>query len=137
MNLVVDTSVWSYYLRRPEVDESNRYVRAVLDHAEAGDTVLLVGVILQELLSGVRSARGFDELLRTLSVVPLVPMTRETYISAARLTNECQRRGVQVGVVDALITAACIQWGYPLLTADRDFIHIARHSELILLPPLG
>ena len=137
MNLVVDTSVWSYYLRRPRVDESNPYVRAMRRHAEAGDASLLVGVILQELLSGVRSARDFDELLRALSAVPLVPMTRETYVSAARLTNACQRRGVQVGVVDALLAAACIEWGYPLLTADKDFLHIARHCELVLLPPLA
>jgi hypothetical protein len=30
-----------------------------------------------------------------------------------------------------------MQHGFPLLTADRDFAHIAKYSELIVLPTEG
>ena len=33
--------------------------------------------------------------------------------------------------------AACVENGFPLLTADQDFVRIARHSNLIVLPPLS
>jgi len=98
--------------------------------------VLIIGVILEEILSGVRSDKDFDWVLRVLSRVPLIPLGRETYVSAARLRNRCRTQGVQATTVDSLIAATCIEGGYPLLTADRDFVHIAKHSDLVLLPPL-
>jgi predicted nucleic acid-binding protein len=103
---------------------------------EGGDGIMTLGVILQELLTGVRSQRVFDYVLSVLSQVPLVPLSRDTYVLAARIANQCRRRGVQANLVDFLIAAACVENGYPLLTADRDFSRIARHCELILLPPL-
>ena len=134
---MVDTSVWSLALRRRRVDPQDPWVRVFSAQVEAGHAIFLIGPILQELLDGVRAARDFARLLKILSPFPLLPLERETYVSAARLRNACRRKGVQASAVDFLITAACIEHGYPLLTADSDFLHIARRSELLVLPPLG
>lgn len=104
-----------------------------VEHVEAGDAILILGIILQELLDGVRTRRDFDRLLEAMKPFPLVGLTRETYIQAARLKDHCRRKGVQATRADFLIAAAGIENGYPLLTADRDFARISRHSELILL----
>ena len=135
MNLVVDTSVWSLVLRRPQVDEADPFVRAFRTHLEAGDGIFLVGNVLQELLDGVRAPKDFDRLLRVLDPFPLLPLEREAYVAAAELRQRCRAKGVQAGAVDCLIAAACMQHGFPLLTADRDFRHIAKHSDLVLLQP--
>jgi len=135
VNLVVDTSVWSLVLRRPRVDARDPHVTEFLAHVEAGNAILLIGVILQELLGGVRTQRDFDRLRRALDPFPLVPLARDTYVQAAKLRNQCRRRGVQASGVDFLIAAACAAHGFPLLTADQDFTHIAEHSELVLLGP--
>lgn len=135
MNLVADTSVWSLVLRRRHFDPDDRWVQAFRSHVEAGNAVLLVGIILQELLSGVRTPRQFDRLAERLAPFPVIPLQRSTYVLAATVSNQCRRRGVQAGTIDALIAAACIENGFPLLTADADFAYIARHSELIVLPP--
>jgi predicted nucleic acid-binding protein len=134
VNLVVDTSVWSLVLRRSRVDEADHFVRAFRAHIEADDGIFLVGDILQELLDGLRSKKDFDRLLRLLDPFPLLSLERGTYVAAAELRQLCRSRGVQAGPIDCLIAAACIQHGYPLLTADRDFLHIADHSELMVLP---
>jgi hypothetical protein len=134
VNLVVDTSVWSLVLRRSRVDEDNPFVRAFRAHIQADDGIFLVGNILQELLDGLRSKKDFDRLLRLLDPFPLLPLERGTYVAAAELRQLCRSRGVQAGPIDCLIAAACIQHGYPLLTADRDFLHIADHAELMVLP---
>ena len=57
------------------------------------------------------------------------------HVEAARIANSCSRKGIQTTGVDCLIAAACVEYGYPLLTADQDFARIARHCELRLLPP--
>ncbi|MBM4122849.1 MAG: PIN domain-containing protein [Nitrospira sp.] len=137
VNLVVDTSVWSLILRRPRVDETHPLVRAFRAHVAADDGIFLVGNILQELLDGLRDKKNFDRLKRLLEPFPLVPLERDTYIEAAVLRQRCRTKGVQASAVDCLIAAACIQHGFPLLTADRDFSYIAKHSELALLTPQG
>lgn len=134
MNLVVDTSVWSLVLRRPIVDESNRYVQAFRAHLDSGHRLFLLGIILQELLDGLRSAKQFDRLVAQLELVPLLDVDRSTHVTAALLRNTCRAKGVVAGPIDFLIAAACCRHGYPLLTADRDFLRIAQHSELIVFP---
>ena len=81
MNLVVDTSVWSLVLRRPQVDEDDPYVRAFSWHLDSGDGIFLVGNILQELLDGLRSTKQFDRLLTLLDLYPLLDLNRQTYVA--------------------------------------------------------
>jgi len=133
VNLVVDTSVWSLVLRRPQIDEANPFVRAFRSHIEAEDGIFLVGNIVQELLDGLRAKKDFDRLVRLLDPFPLIPLERAAYIAAAELRQRCRSKGIQVGPIDCLIVVACIEQGYPLLTADRDFLHIAKHSRLVVL----
>ena len=136
MNLIVDSSVWSLVLRRREFDRHQPFVAAFSSHVSRGNAVLLIGPILVEILDGMRTDSEFERLGRAMSPFPLLALTRDTYVSAARLKNHCRTKGVQGGLVDCLIAAACIEGGYPLLTSDRDFVHIAKHSDLVLLPPL-
>lgn len=133
MNLVVDTSVWSVVLRRPQVNEDDPYVRAFRWHLESGDGLFLIGNILQELLDGLRSTKQFDRLLALLDPYPLLELDRETYAAAARLQSACRIKGVNAGPIDFLIAAACCQHGFPLLTADKDFSRIAKHCDLVTL----
>ena len=134
MNLVVDTSVWSLVLRRPQVKEDNAFVRAFRSHIEQGDGLFLIGNILQELLDGVKSDRDFHRLLTLLEPFPILELTRETYVTAAELRNTCRAKGINAGPIDFLIAAACLEHGFPLLTADRDFSYIATCSNLVVLP---
>lgn len=120
-------------LRRPRVEEMNPYVRAFRVHISAADGVFLTGNILQELLDGLRNKQDFDRLQHILEPFPLVPLNRGTYVAAAELRQRCRVKGIQAGPIDCLIAAACIEHGFPLLTADRDFTYIAKHSDLVLL----
>ena len=134
MNLVVDTSVWSLVLRRDTVNERDPHVRAFRACVKAGHGLILLGPILQELLDGLRSARQFTSLLSVLEPIPMAPLDRNTFVLAARMRNECRDNGIQAGAVDFLIAAACVESGWPLLTADRDFQRIAARTKLVLVP---
>ncbi len=133
MNLVVDTSVWSLVLRRRRVQEDDGHVRAFRACVEGGHGIHLIGNILQELLDGVKTSKDFERLIQIMAPFPMLALRRETYVAASKLRNHCRGQGIQASSVDFLIAAACIESGYPLLTADHDFRHIARCSELTLL----
>ncbi|MFB3892077.1 MAG: PIN domain-containing protein [Phycisphaerae bacterium] len=134
MNILVDSSIWSLVLRREGVDPQAPGVKALYACMGRGDQIHLIGSILQEVLSGIKSADQFYKVRDGLAILPLIDLTRDTYIDAARLFNACQRMGIQAGQTDCLIAAAAVENGYPLLTMDDDFLHIARCCELRLLP---
>ena len=137
MIIVVDTSVWSLVFRRKRIPRDNPWVVAFQDHVAREGGIAIVGPIIQELLSGVKDPEFFKRLDTVMSPFPLLELDRSTYTAAARLANRCQESGLQPGNVDVLIAAACLEYHCPLLTADRDFLEIAKHCELVVLPPLG
>ena len=94
--------------------------------------MVLPGIVLQELLSGVRSPRQFEALRRDLSLFRLLLADEGDHALAARIVNACAAAGVSVASIDALIAAITIRAGGHLLTCDSDFQRIADHTELRL-----
>lgn len=132
MNVIVDTSVWSLAFRRTRPEQTlplQKLTRLI----QEGESIFLLGVILQELLQGLQSRKDFNRLLDKLSAFPVIEPRRKDYVKAARLRNQCAAKGVQAGTIDFLIAAICIEYGCLLLTTDLDFEAIARHSTLKLL----
>jgi predicted nucleic acid-binding protein len=134
VNLLVDTSVWSLFLRRRKRDNADPHVLRLRHHLEVADGIHLIGPILQELLDGVKDKNQFEILSDYLVPFPLMDLKRSDYTEAARLRNHCRNRGIQASPTDFLIASACIGRNYPLLTADNDFRYIALHCELMLMP---
>jgi predicted nucleic acid-binding protein len=134
VNLLVDTSVWSLFLRRRKRNDDDPYVVRLRYHLGGEDCIHLIGPVLQELLDGVREPKQFDILRDYLDPFPLIDLTRQDFIEASRLRNHCRSRGIQASPTDFLISIACIRRNYPLLTADDEFRHIAAYSKLTLLP---
>ena len=132
MNVIVDTSVWSLALRRkdgPENSEATLLRRLI----ERGEGIYLIGIILQEVLQGIRRPEDFHELRKYFDAFPLIELSRDDYIKAAALKNSLIKKDIQASTVDALIASAAIIHGCILFTADKDFSDIARHSKLKLL----
>ena len=100
---------------------------------DGGDQIFLLGVILQEVLSGIADKALFDRLADHMAAFPLVELGRGSYIAAAELRNRCRRSGVQAGAIDFLIASTCVEKGLPLFTLDRDFEAIAPLCGLELL----
>ena len=135
MTLLVDTSVWSLAFRKggpvPE-PAVMRLATAIND----GDDVVLVGAILQEILQAFRRARTLAEVTEALTAFPLLELDRGGYAYAAEIYRTCLSRGVSAGTIDCQIAAAAIRHDAEVLTTDRDFEHIAKHTPLRLaLPP--
>jgi predicted nucleic acid-binding protein len=97
------------------------------------DPLGLPGIVLQEVLSGVRSERQFAELSgRVLAAFSILPEGVSEHVEAARVRNVCLAKGLNVSGVDCLIAAGAITGGHDLFTVDEDFEAIAKHTPLKL-----
>lgn len=132
--ILLDTSVLSRVFRRGRPGPEERRLHAVVADLMSDDRPLgLPGIVLQEVLSGIRSESQFDTLEQRLltSFSILNPGTTE-HVQAARLRNKCLSKGLSVSGADCLIAAVTIAGGHELFAADDDFRAIARHSTLEL-----
>lgn len=130
MTVLVDTCVWSAFLRRdrPKRDvlasEVERLVRA--------DAIQMLGAIRQELLSGVQPQERFEQLRQYLRFFPNLVTDAEDDENAAAYYNLCRRQGVQGTATDMLICAVSVRHGLRILTTDRDFESYAKHVPIVL-----
>ena len=134
MSLLADTSVWSLALRRNTPEQAPE-VEALARALVRGQTVFTTGLVLQELLQGFAGPKARSQIIEKLSALPFLTPERDDHIEAAELRNHCRRSGVQVETVDVLLAQLCIRYDLTLLTIDRDFVHIAKHSPLKLWKP--
>ncbi len=131
MRVLVDTSVWSLALRRPSgvVNEEASLLKTII---EQGEDIYILGIILQEVLQGIRNSKDFYALKEYFKAFPLIDLTREDYVKAAELKNQLIGKGRQASTIDVLIASTAISHRCQLFTADKHFAHIAEHSELKL-----
>jgi len=137
---VIDTSVWSRALRRQKQPNEDSVAADLIRRLVVDNEVIITpGIVLQELLSGLRVDRDFERLTKALDPFSVVLATKQHHLLAARLFNICKAHGLNVGPADVLIAATAIQCGATLVTADNDFRRMGEHVELDLLfvePPL-
>ncbi len=131
MNILVDTSVWSLALRRdspPDCEEVSRLKTAL----NQGESVFTTGLVLQELLQGFRGPKARRRIIESFASLPLIVPERRDHIDAADLRVKLRQKGIQAGTIDVLLAQLCLRHGLSLLSADRDFIHMAKHIPLSL-----
>lgn len=130
MKVIADTSVWSLFLRR-----SSKQTHAALDRFREllrEDRLVILGIIRQELLSGIKHATQFKKISSILEGFEEILATSKDHELAAKYFNTCRAKGVQGSPVDFLICALCIRRKIPILTTDRDFFHYAKHLPIKL-----
>jgi predicted nucleic acid-binding protein len=132
--IIFDTSVLSRVFRRRRPGAEERRLQGVFEGLMASDVPLgLPGVVLQEVLSGVRSHRQFSDLTtKLLGAFAIVPAGVREHVEAARVKNVCLGKGLNVSGIDCLIAACAIAGNHELFTVDKDFEAIAMHTPLKL-----
>jgi predicted nucleic acid-binding protein len=133
MKVLVDTSVWSLALRR-KTPNTFLHVGILREVISEGRAVLL-GVVRQEILSGIRFSEQFLRLKQHLRAFADLPLHIEDFELAAQFFNTCMSRGVAGGPVDFLICSTAHRRGYKVLTSDPDFKRFAQHVPVELLEP--
>jgi len=128
MSVLVDTSIWSLALRR-KAEHLNGRERLLVD--EWSDLVRegrvrIIGLVRQELLSGIKTHAQFEALRKTAGVFVDELVDTEDHEAAARASNSCRSKGIAVSSVDMLICAVALRRVMSIFTTDPDFGNYAR-----------
>ena len=127
MMVLVDTTVWIDFF----ADRSEPHVAALQKFIEIDEDLCLCGIILAEVLQGIRSDEDYIKTKDYLDDLIFLPMRQATFVRAAEVYRSLRKKGVTIRKpFDCMIASVAIEHDIPLLHNDRDFDYIAKHSEL-------
>ncbi|MGB5987949.1 MAG: PIN domain-containing protein [Desulfobacterales bacterium] len=130
MKVLADTCVWSRLLRKT-VDINDPVVLA-LNELIKEYRVQMIGLIRQEILSGIRHRKQFNLLRDHLRAFSDLDIQTQDYETAAQMSNLCRRKGIQGSHIDFLICAVAQRYDLAIFTIDQDFHFYKRHIPLQL-----
>lgn len=136
MITLVDTSVWSLALRRSadELSTTQQASIKIWSGLITSQQAYLIGIIRQEILSGIKSAKTFQSVRQYLNDMPHLATTLAEYDQAAEYFNFCSARGVAATAIDMLICATAVRNRIPVFSVDGDF---RRYQKLLPFHLIG
>ncbi|MDD5205051.1 MAG: PIN domain nuclease [Desulfobacterales bacterium] len=125
--VLVDTTVWIDFF----ADRSEPHVAALEKLIQNEEDLCLCGIILAEVLQGIRSEEDYIKTKDYFDDLVFLPMQQATFIRAAEVYRSLRKRGVTIRKpVDCMIASVAIEHDIPLLHNDRDFDYMAKYSNL-------
>ena len=125
--ILIDTSVWIDFL----IDRDSSGAGIIESLVKNREDICICGVILTEILQGIRNDKEYNKTKSILSELVFLPMTQETFYSSANIYRTCRSRGITIrNSIDCMIAATCIQYDSILLHNDKDFDLIASQFDL-------
>jgi predicted nucleic acid-binding protein len=131
--VLVDSDVWSLAFRR-RIPKPDEYLDRLSDLIENGEAAM-VGLVRQELLSGIRDQRQFETVRKRLRAFPDQDIGSDLHELAAAFFNHCRANGVQGSHTDFLICACAVSWKMKILSTDKDYRNYAEHIPIELEIP--
>jgi predicted nucleic acid-binding protein len=111
-----DICAWIDFLRGKQTP-----LAAVLEQSLLNSEVLTCGVVLFELLQGIKSPREEESVQNALLALPHLEMTRDLWIKAGKLSSRLRTKGHILPLSDIIIATLALEHGCAVLTIDRHF----------------
>lgn len=124
--VLIDSSVWIEVLR----EKGSLKYREKVNELLADNHIAICGVIIVELLGGVRSKSEYAEFKQELDSLHYLETTKNNYFYAAEISYSLRNKGFKIPATDALIAAVAIENKCRLFHKDKHFDIIAKYSNL-------
>lgn len=125
--VLVDTTVWVDFF----LDRRTPHVARLESLIAQGEDICICGVVLTEVLQGIRDDKEYERTRTRLDSLLFLPMTRNTFINAADIYRTLRRKGVTIRKpVDCMIASVAMEHKLRLLHNDRDFVPMEQHCGL-------
>jgi predicted nucleic acid-binding protein len=137
MNVLIDTSVWSLALRRKNesLSTNEKFLVAELSELIREGRARMIGLVRQELLSGIKATEQYEKLRLHLRSFPDEVVDTSDYEEAAKAGNRCRAKGVVVSIVDILLCAVANKRLWTIFSTDPDFSNYAKVLPLRIHAP--
>lgn len=127
MIVLVDTTVWiDFFAAR-----SSDHVMALDNLIRNREDICICGIILTEVLQGIRKDSQFKKTRELFNNLLFLPMPYLVFLRAAEIYRSLRRKGITLRKsVDCMIASVAIENDIPLLHNDKDFKVIEEHCGL-------
>jgi len=121
--ILVDTTVWIDLFNGQKTKQINKLEVLIGDRAD----LCTCGVILTEVLQGIRNESEFQRTTEVFLNLLYLPMNQSTFIQSANIYRKLRTEGITIrNPIDCMIASACLEHEAALLHNDRDFTFIAQ-----------
>jgi len=117
--IIVDTTVWIEFFRNPQSPHSN-HLKDLLRQRR----VVMVGMVLSEIVQGVKAPREADLVLTSLTKLPYSEMTKDRWQQAGEISASLRKKGTTLPLSDLIIAACALAEGQEVYTLDPHFKRI-------------
>jgi len=117
--IIVDTTVWIEFFRNPQSPHSN-HLKDLLRQRR----VVMVGMVLSEIVQGVKALREADLVLTSLTKLPYSEMTKDRWQQAGEISASLRKKGTTLPLSDLIIAACALAEGGEIYTLDPHFKRI-------------
>jgi predicted nucleic acid-binding protein len=120
VKLLPDTCVWIDFLKG-----RNTTLTLQLEQALLQGEVYTCGVVLYELLQGIRNPGEDHQVQAAFDALTMCEITTKTWVAAAKLSSELRKKGITLPMSDIIIAAVAIEHNLTIMTEDQHFQQIA------------
>ena len=125
--VLVDTSAWIEFFKKKEP-----YYKVIGNWIDE-DRIFCTGLILAELLQGVRTEKELDTIKDFLHVFEFIEEHKELCEKAGELSFNLGRKGYTIGLSDCYIAVASLENNARILTRDKHFHMIKSVVDINLI----
>lgn len=129
--VLVNTTVWiDFFAAR-----TAPHVAALESLIKKGIDICVYGIILTEVLQGIRQEDEFRKTKELFNSIIFLPMPYTVFLRSAEIYRMLRQKGITIRKsMDCMIASAAIENDIHLLHNDKDFEPIEKHCGLKSLP---
>ncbi len=116
VKLLPDTCVWIDFLKG-----RNTPLTLQLEQALLQGEVYTCGVVLYELLQGIRNPGEDQQVQAAFDALIMLEVTAKTWVSAAKQSSKLRKKGITLPMSDIIIAAVAIEHNVTIMTVDQHF----------------
>ena len=130
MMVLVDTTVWIDFF----VGRALTHIETFESLLEQEEDICICGIILTEVLQGIRKETEFKKAKNLFNSLIFLPMSYSTFLQSAEIYRKLRQKGITIRKsIDCMIASVALENNISLLHNDKDFLPIERYCELKVL----
>jgi len=129
--VLVDTTVWIDFFS----DRPLPHVKVLEDLLVNREDLCICGIILTEVLQGIRKDSEFLKTKKLFSNLVFLPMRYSTFLKSAEIYRSLRQKGITIRKpVDCMIASVALESEIALLDNDKDFDPIEKYFQMRRIP---